>query len=117
MGHLCGGATVFVQPQQPIDEARLPYDGWRHAFVLCGLHLAGGEGESCIAGNASRNPPDVRGPDGLVDRRGKLGLLQFFPNLFRSSTDAAYSSSTIHELWFVEKLTPAEITEALSFLA
>ena len=41
----------------------------------------------------------------------------FSPNLFRSSTDAAYSSSTIHELWFVEKLTPAEITEALKFLA
>jgi len=39
------------------------------------------------------------------------------PNLFRSSTDAAYSASTIHELWFVEKLTPEEITEALKFLA
>lgn len=39
------------------------------------------------------------------------------PNLFRSSTDAAYSSSTIHELWYVPWLTPAEITNALQFLA
>lgn len=39
------------------------------------------------------------------------------PNLFRSSSDANYSSSTIYELWFVPWLTPAEITDALKFLA
>lgn len=39
------------------------------------------------------------------------------PNLFRFSNNQAYSDSTIHELWFTERLTAAEITEALKFLA
>lgn len=39
------------------------------------------------------------------------------PNLFRSSTGAAYSDSTIYELWYVPWLNPAEITQALKYLA
>ncbi len=39
------------------------------------------------------------------------------PALFSASNNTSYSSSTIHELWFVPWLTPSEISMALTFLA
>jgi hypothetical protein len=39
------------------------------------------------------------------------------PNLFRQSDATAYTASTIHELWFVPQLTPAEMGVALTYLA
>jgi len=39
------------------------------------------------------------------------------PNLFRMSSATNYSDYTIHELWFTPRLTAAEMTAALKFLA
>ncbi len=39
------------------------------------------------------------------------------PNLFRQSDNSLFTASTIHELWFVPQLTPAELAMALTYLA
>lgn len=39
------------------------------------------------------------------------------PNIFRNSLGSGYTDSTIYELWYVPRLTPAEIIAALKYLA